>query len=165
MLSARPLAAIAVLCSALVLACGGGENAEAPSATATATTQPAATSPPEATAVESRGATPGLKPADSEQPAAGICAGPTSGPVVTIELLEGIPDPRCSYLTPEQTIRFVNRLKEPVTLTVGRYSGTVGPNSILLFDAPAGSYLALGVHAVDASVPSARAELWLREGQ
>jgi hypothetical protein len=121
-----------------------------------------ATSVPEVTAIEDGNATPGLKPSESDTPAAGICASPTE-PVVTIHFLEGIPDPRCTVLRPDQRIRFINRLTEPVTLTLGRYSATAAPNSSVLFDAPAGSYLALGVHVVGASVGSARAELWLQE--
>lgn len=161
----RVLIAIATLFAVFIMSCGDDSETVLPNASPARATPPAATATPapEETAIESRQATPGLKPSEGDTPAAGICLGPTSEAVVTIEFLDGIPDPRCSFLTPDQRIRFVNRLQDPVTLTIGRYSGTVAPNSSLLFDAPVGSYLAVGVHTVDASVPGARAELILRE--
>ena len=161
----KRLIAVTALCAIFAVSCGGGEDeSAAPRASPASATPPAATptSMPEATAVEDVEATPGLRPADGDTPAAGICAEPTE-PIAVIQFLEGIPDPRCTILRPDQRIRFVNGLTEPVSVQVGRYSATVAPNSAVLFDAPAGSYLAPGVHVVDASVPSARAEVWLRE--
>lgn len=164
-LEARTLIAVTALCALFALSCGGGDDGSvSPSASPASATPPAATATavPEVIAVEDVEATPGLKPSEGDTPAAGICARPTEA-VVTIQFLEGIPDPRCTILRPEQRIRFINRLTEPVALTLGRYSATTAPNSSVLFDAPAGSYLAPGVHVVDASVGSARAAIWLQE--
>jgi hypothetical protein len=151
-----------VVFATFAFSCGGDEQQVGPAPSAAAP-KPTAAPMPEATAVESRDATPGLRPADGDTPAAGICLGPTEEAVVTIELFPDIPSPRCSYATPDQRIRFVNRMDEQVTLALGRYSASVPAGAAVLFDAPAGTYLAPGVHVIDASLPSARAAIWLRE--
>ncbi len=162
MLSARTVFVTAVVCSLPFAGCGGA--GEAPTVTVVATAQATATPLPEATAVESRDATPGIKPADSKEPAAGICAGPIDGPIVTIEIDQDVPTPRCSLVRPDQGVRFVNHLGEPVQLTLGRYSGTAPANGDLLFDVPVSSYLGPGNHVVDASAPTGRAEVFVVEG-
>jgi hypothetical protein len=103
----------------------------------------------------------GLKPPDSDTPAAGICSN-TQGDPVSIVLgigLDGIPlAGRCVQITPTQRIKLVNQSDGPVNIQLGEYHIDLPAGSDLLLDKPAGQFLALGVH----SLPMGP-ELWVRE--
>jgi hypothetical protein len=110
---------------------------------------------------DSDGGTTQLKQPDSQTPAAGICAEPPAGDVATITINVDAPSPRCSKITPEQRLRVVNNTAEPVQVELARFRVTVAPAEAQVLDAPAGDYLAPGVHVLQVSSTAGGAEVWL----
>ncbi len=105
---------------------------------------------------------PGLKPADSELPAAGICAEPPPGGVVTFTIEVAVPSPRCARVLPRHRVRIENRTGETKRVQLARFDVTLAPGAAETFDAPVGTYLAPGVHSVKVSPPPfGGPELWL----
>jgi hypothetical protein len=91
----------------------------------------------------------GLKPADSDTPAAGIC-GAAQGDITRIELGAG-PDGlplagRCMFFTRRQRIQLVNATGGRLTMDFARYSIDLEAGGEMLLDKPVGEFLALGVH-------------------
>jgi hypothetical protein len=95
----------------------------------------------------------------SDMPAAGICAQPAESQVV-VTILPGIPDPRCTRIRPDQTLKVVNQTGEQVQVQIGTFDTTIEPDGAAVFDVPFGKYLAPGVHLVQVT-PCCSPELWL----
>ncbi len=91
----------------------------------------------------------GLKPADSDTPAAGICA-QAAGELQRIELGAG-PDGlplagRCWVLPQAVRLQLVNGTDAPLVFNFARYHVDLSPRAEMLLDSPVGEYLAPGVH-------------------
>jgi hypothetical protein len=103
----------------------------------------------------------GLKPPDSETPAAGICGEPQGDPVSIVLGIgpDGIPlAGRCVKITPSQRIKFVNQSNGPFNIKFAEYYITLPVGGEMLLDKPVGQYLALGVHFL-----SMGPDLWVKE--
>jgi hypothetical protein len=119
-------------------------------------TQPA---PPTPTVTEANPGA-GLKPADSDTPAAGIC-GKAQGEIMPIVLGAG-PDGlplagRCIIFAAEQRIQLVNGADAALVLDFAGYHVDLPAGGELLLDRPVGEYLALGVHFL-----SHGPEIWVK---
>jgi len=103
----------------------------------------------------------GLKPADSDTPAAGIC-GEAQGDPVTIILgtdSSGMPlAGRCIVIDPAQRIKLVNQSGNPLNTNFAGYQINLLAGDEMLLDKPVGQYLALGVHFLQMGP-----ELWVKE--
>ncbi len=102
----------------------------------------------------------GLKPADSDTPAAGICAEAASA-VARIVLGAG-PDGlplagRCWVLPPAVRIRLVNGSDAPLVFDFAHYRVDLAAGEEMLLDLPVGEFLAPGVHFL----PNGP-EIWLK---
>ena len=108
---------------------------------------------------------PRIWPADSDLPAAGICAGPSSSPVVHFDINPDVPGPRCSKVANNQTLEFTNKTAVPVEVQLGDFNETLDPGATsTLFTLPVSSYLAPGVHDVHSSYfQGSGPEIWLTE--
>ena len=103
----------------------------------------------------------GLKPPDSETPAAGICGEPQGDPVSIVLGIgpDGIPlAGRCIKITPVQRIKLINQSNGPFNIKFAEYYINLPVGGEMLLDKPVGQYLALGVH----SLPMGP-ELWVKE--
>jgi len=91
----------------------------------------------------------GLKPAESETPAAGICMEPQDE-YVAIELgvdKSGMPlAGRCIVLLPTQRIKLINRSNEHIVTQFANYHIDLPVGAEILLDNPVDEYLAHGVH-------------------
>jgi hypothetical protein len=96
----------------------------------------------------------------SLEPAAGIC-GEAAGGVVTIALHPDVPDPRCAIVHPDQILEIINDADAARQVSLGPFLLDVPAGSGVLLDQPFGTYLAPGVHRVQAD-PCCGAELWLK---
>ncbi len=102
----------------------------------------------------------GLKPADSDTPAAGICSAQTGDPVNIIlgNDPSGLPKAgRCVSINPSQRIKLINQSNGPFSIKFAEYSIDLPVGSEMLLDKPVGQYLALGIH----NLPMGP-ELWVR---
>jgi hypothetical protein len=104
----------------------------------------------------------GLKPADSDTPAAGIC-GEAQGDPVEVLLgsgADGLPlGGRCLILAPDQRLNLVNRTGDQVAAQFAGFMIDLPVGGEMLLDRPVGEYLAPGVHDLPGiSAP----ELWLK---
>lgn len=100
-----------------------------------------------------------LKPADSQTPAAGICAGPSNETTVTVITgMDNIPQPRCSKVTSTQKIKIINNSDQTINGIVGPYTIHALPGQSQTIDATFGSYLLPGVH----NFPGG-GEIWLQK--
>jgi hypothetical protein len=97
----------------------------------------------------------------TQKPAAGICA-EFEGKSVIITIYPDMPDPKCSFINPEQVLEIVNERKETLHIKIGHLKAKLLPNQSHTFDLPVGMYLAPGVHLIEVQ-PCCSAELWLRE--
>ncbi len=87
-----------------------------------------------------------LKPADSEQPAAGLCEH-APGEVVSIILnADGPPSLRCARLTAAQRLLIINRTPDAVRLALAHFELEIPAGGQALLDEPVGQYLTPGVH-------------------
>jgi hypothetical protein len=104
-----------------------------------------------------------LVPADSDQPASGICL-PVAGDTVTMVIHSDTPDPRCAAVTSSQHLRVVNKTTGVITVAFGDFPPrNVGPGISTSFDDGFGTYLALGVHIVHVSTyEGGGGEIWLK---
>ncbi len=91
-----------------------------------------------------------LIPADASEPAAGICAGPDSSALPRVEIFPDIPSPRCLLVLPEQGLLVVNQTEVEIVARLGPYEARVLPGEEGSLPVPFGSYLAPGVHQVEA---------------
>ncbi|MBP1693236.1 MAG: hypothetical protein H6Q37_1119, partial [Chloroflexi bacterium] len=107
---------------------------------------------------------PGVFSADSDTPAAGICAD-ISGSLVTLTISSDVPSPRCAKIAPSQVISFINMTGSSVTLTLAWYTIPLGPSETFTFDAPVGAFLAPGVHIPTIQGGGNAPELWLAKSE
>jgi len=102
----------------------------------------------------------GLKPPDSDTPAAGICA-QFDGEIVAITINDPPPpSPRCVQVTPEQRLKIINATGAPVRVKLAHFDVEIPPAGETTFDQKVGEYLAPGVHLMLNG-----AEIWLIGGQ
>lgn len=98
-----------------------------------------------------------LIPADSQTPAAGICAGPSNDEIVTVVFgMDNVAQPRCTKVTSNQKLKIVNNSSQTISGTIGSYTINISPNKTQTIDATFGSYLLPGIHSI------AGAEIWLQ---
>ena len=102
-----------------------------------------------------------LVPADSDAPAAGICA-EAEGEWATVQIAPDMPSPRCLKVTREQRLKVINGADTRVQIQLGPYALELPPGMEGTLDAPFGNFLAPGVHRVLAS-PYSGPEVWLIE--
>ncbi|NOH02698.1 MAG: hypothetical protein HND47_12430 [Chloroflexi bacterium] len=91
----------------------------------------------------------GLKPPDSDTPAAGICGDDQGDPVViTLGIApDGLPKAgRCIAVNPAQRIKFINQSDGPLNTAFAEFHVDLPVGGEMLLDKPVGDYLALGVH-------------------
>jgi hypothetical protein len=103
----------------------------------------------------------GLKPADSDTPAAGICGEPKDE-IVRIVLGSG-PDGlplagRCLIIHPDQRLKLANGTGSQLSLDFAQFHMDLSAGEEMLLDRPVGEYLALGVHFLPLGP-----ELWVKE--
>lgn len=96
----------------------------------------------------------------ADSPAAGICA-EHEGSLVSVTINPDIPDPRCSFVRPDQHLRVINMRGERVEVSLARLHAEVAPGEDYIFEEPFGALLMAGVHRFDVS-PCCGAELVLR---
>jgi hypothetical protein len=89
----------------------------------------------------------GLATPVADSPAAGICAR-FDGLLVTMQILPGIPDPRCVQVRGEQQLSITNRTEDTIGVTLGPFDTRLAPGQEFLITTPFEDYLAPGVHAV-----------------
>lgn len=102
----------------------------------------------------------GLKPADSDTPAAGICGEPQDDPVSIVLGLgpDGLPKAgRCIVVNPAQRIKLINQSDGPFNIKFAEYMINLPLGNELILDQPVGGYLALGVHILPMGP-----ELWVK---
>jgi hypothetical protein len=141
---------LTVLAGALIItACTAGGVPTPPAATAADTLQAEVgevyTTPTPASAANPLLATP-----VASSPAAGICASSDSQ-IVAVQILPGIPDPRCAQVRGDQQLSITNRTEGTIEVGLGPYSAELAPGQEYLITAPFQAYLAPGVHAVNVS--------------
>ncbi len=100
------------------------------------------------------GAPPGNKLATpkSQEPAAGICAEPSSSQWALFTLTADIPDPRCAKVRPDQTLKITNNTDVAVRVTIAGREMEVTPGGEQDIPGAVGSYLAPGVHSLMTSL-------------
>ncbi|MGW8227217.1 MAG: hypothetical protein ACWGOY_15860, partial [Anaerolineales bacterium] len=105
----------------------------------------------------------GLKPAESETPAAGICMEPQDDQVA-IELgldQSGMPlAGRCIVLLPNQRIKLINQSDGLIAIQLADYHFDLPVGNEILLDNPVAEYLASGVHYLPMGP-----ELWLKAAE
>jgi hypothetical protein len=101
-----------------------------------------------------------LRPADSAEPAAGICASSAASEVAIRVISGNMPEPRCIQVAADQRLQFTNDTSEEVRIQLGKFDATIPAGEVQMFDAPAGSFLAPGVHYATVSGGSIPA-IWL----
>ncbi len=106
-------------------------------------------------------ATATLVPADSDAPAAGICA-KAEGEWATVQIAPDTPSPRCLKVTREQRLKVINGTAASVQIQLGPFTLELQPGTEGSLEAPFGDYLAPGVHHLMVS-PYTGPELWLIE--
>ena len=98
--------------------------------------------------------------ADSDTPAAGICA-QTDEHVVTLEINPDMPSPRCMQVTADQVLRLVNQTGIPLQLRLAWYEFSLEAGAALELNVPLGAYLAPGVHHLDTQGAGSAPEIWV----
>lgn len=101
----------------------------------------------------------GLATPVADSPAAGICV-EHEGDLVSVTIYPDIPDPRCSYVSPDQHLRVINERGETLQVTLARLVVEIAPGEEHTFDEPFGALLLPGVHRFDV-LPCCGAELIL----
>lgn len=102
----------------------------------------------------------GLKPPDSDTPAAGICGDELGDPVIVIlgNTPDGLPKAgRCIAINPAQRIRLINQSNGPFNIKFAEYYINLPVGGEILLDKPVGEYLAFGVHFLPMGP-----ELWVK---
>ena len=64
--------------------------------------------------------TPSLYPADSQEPAAGICGQAITSPV-SLAISADVPSPRCIQITPDQALAVSNQMDAALHVRLGGY--------------------------------------------
>ena len=105
----------------------------------------------------------GVKPADSDTPAAGICPESQGDPVNIILGIDpsGLPKAgRCIAVNPSQRIKLINQSNGPFNIQFAEYFINLSVGGEMLLDKPVGQYLALGVHFIPMGP-----ELWVKTAE
>ena len=95
-------------------------------------------------------AAPTLIPPIASEPAAGICAGPDPADAAVVEINLDVPNPRCLRVRPDQSLVILNRSDVEIVVRLGPYETQIPPGSEGAMPALLGSYLAPGVHRIEA---------------
>ncbi len=101
-------------------------------------------------------------PADSQTPAAGICADIGEEDTVTVTVRSDVPEPRCQRIAADQRLTVRNGTAQPVSVWFGPGGGSVPsipPGGEYYFPDAAGEFLAAGVHILHGA-PFAGPEIW-----
>ena len=102
----------------------------------------------------------GLKPADSDTPAAGICSESQDDPVNIVLGIDpsGLPKAgRCVAVNPSQHIKLINQSNGPFNIQFAQYFINLSLGDEMFLDKSVGEYLALGVHFIPMGP-----ELWVK---
>ncbi len=102
----------------------------------------------------------GLKPPDSDTPAAGICGEPQENPVNILlgKDPSGLPlAGRCIAINTTQRIKLINQSNGPIGIKFAEYNFNLASGEEILLDKPVGEYLAVGVHFLPMGP-----ELWVK---
>lgn len=105
-----------------------------------------------------------LKPADSQYPAAGICANAPAGDIVVFDIKlyrDNVPQPRCQKVLSTQKLEIKNDTDQTLSFNLVQYNLTVAPGQSQTLDSTFGSFLQPGVHIYKLS-PISGPELWLQ---
>ena len=104
-----------------------------------------------------------LRPADSPSPAAPVCAFQETH-LVTFEIVDGIPNPRCARATGNQGLALTNHTRERIKFDLGGGPVTIEPGLTWSIDHPMAAWLSPGVHriALDFYAGSGP-ELWVQD--
>lgn len=103
-----------------------------------------------------------LTPADSETPAATICA-EAQGPYGIFMFDEFGSDPRCLIVTADQRLKVVNKTKKSVQIDLGpQVSTRLRPGREIVLGPKFGDYLARGVHFLEESAFEGDPEIWFK---
>jgi DNA-binding CsgD family transcriptional regulator len=89
-----------------------------------------------------------LKPADSQSPAAGICARDPGNGQARIQFNVDVPAPRCQLVIATTYLHLVNNTEASVDFELGSFSGSLPPAGDAVSPLPAGQFLAPGVHVI-----------------
>jgi len=103
----------------------------------------------------------GLKPADSDTPAAGICGEVQDDPVTIVLGIDssGLPlAGRCLIVSPSHRIKLVNQSDNSINTNFAGYKIDLSVGGEMLLDKPVNQYLALGVHFLPMGP-----ELWVKD--
>jgi len=90
----------------------------------------------------------GLATPVADSPAAGICAS-FDGLIVTVQILPGMPDPRCVQVRAEQQLSIANGTEETIEVGLGPFSAQLTPGQEYRITTPFEAYLGPGVHVVN----------------
>lgn len=116
------------------------------------------TTPP---AIPTQTVQPTLYPADSEFPAAGICATVDQEIVEVVVSPEGPPAPRCFKVRSDQRLKFTNGTQNEIELQAAGYKIHLGIGESYLLDIAVGDFLAPGDHLITVSAGNGFAtEIW-----
>jgi len=118
-------------------------------ATASPAPPPSATAPPAPPTAETPAGYPLATPV-ADSPAAGICAR-VEALVVPVQILPGIPDPRCVQVRAEQQLSITNRTEGSIEVGLGPFHAALAPGQEFIITTPFAAYLAPGVHVINVS--------------
>jgi len=91
----------------------------------------------------------GIKPADSDTPAAGICSiGGESLGMANININQDTSSPRCVKIFATEKIKFTNNTEEEINIDFAGYNLVINPDESETIDKATGEYLELGVHII-----------------
>jgi len=103
-----------------------------------------------------------LTPADSDTPAASICA-EAQGPYGIFMFDEFGSDPRCLIVTADQQLKVVNKTRMTVQVDLGpQVSTRLRPGREMVLGPRFGDYLARGVHFLEESAFEGDPEIWFK---
>jgi hypothetical protein len=101
------------------------------------------------------------RPADSQEPAAGICAEDRQAIVIVDVGVDSPPSPRCLIIYTDSVLKFKNSTPNQVEIEVMGKLHKLGPGMEGIIDQKAGDYLERGVHRLNVEggfIP----EIWVK---
>ncbi|MFN2300174.1 MAG: hypothetical protein ACK2UB_15120 [Anaerolineales bacterium] len=87
---------------------------------------------------------------EADSPAAGVCA-TFAGETIRVEIFDwtdGVPQPRCIAVRPDQKLVLINQSPEQITFRLGRFHGAIESGESTILDLPFGEFLDRGVHSL-----------------
>jgi hypothetical protein len=141
---------LALACASVPTACGpSGGDSSAPGGASSSATPDTFPTP--------------LRPADSPAPAAPVCAF-QEGHLVSFEIVEGIPNPRCARATADQGLALTNQTEERISFDLGGGPVAIEPGLTWSIDHPVGEWLSPGVHRIAMEFYAGSGpELWVQD--